>query len=150
MIRARAVDLSFLPVVNAALNSVATVLLVLGRIWIRRGRVATHRRTMLAAFTVSSLFLVLYVAHKAWRGFESTPYNAEGLAQVLYLAMLFSHVTLAMTVPVLAIRLIQLGLSGRIERHRRLAVIAWPIWLYVSVTGVVIFLVLYVFNPAPA
>ena len=74
---------------------------------------------------------------------------AEGLAHVLYLAMLFSHVTLAMAVPVLAIRLIQLGLSGRIERHRRLAVIAWPIWLYVSLTGVAIFLALYVFNPAP-
>ena len=143
-------DLSFLPAVNAALNLVATVLLVLGRIWIRRGRVATHRRAMLAAFTVSSLFLVLYVAHKTWRGFESTPYHGEGLAQVLYLAMLFSHVTLAMAVPVLAIRLIQLGLGGRIDRHRRLAVIAWPIWLYVSVTGVAIFLVLYVFNPAPA
>ena len=143
-------DLSFLPAVNAALNLVATVLLVLGRIWIRRGRVATHRRAMLAAFTVSSLFLVLYVTHKAWRGFESTPYHGEGLAHVLYLAMLFSHVTLAMAVPVLAIRLIQLGLSGRIERHRRLAVIAWPIWLYVSVTGVAIFLVLYVFNPAPS
>ena len=142
-------DLSFLPAVNAALNSVATVLLVLGRIWIRRGRVALHRRTMLAAFTVSSLFLVLYVAHKVWRGFEATPYNGVGLAHVVYLAILFSHVTLAMTVPVLALRLIRLGLAGRIERHRRLAVIAWPIWLYVSLTGVVIFLLLYVFNPTP-
>ena len=142
-------DLSFLPAVNAVLNSVATVLLVLGRIWIRRGRVATHRRAMLAAFTVSSLFLLLYVTHKVWRGFESTPYHGEGIARVLYFAILFSHVTLAMTVPVLAIRLIQLGLSGRIDRHRRLAVIAWPIWLYVSLTGVVIFLLLYVFNPSP-
>ena len=142
-------DLSFLPAVNAALNLVATTLLVLGRIWIRRGRVATHRRTMLAAFTVSSLFLVLYVVHKAWRGFETTPFRVEGIAHVLYLVMLFSHVTLAMAVPVLAIRLIQLGLAGRIDRHRRLALIAWPIWLYVSVTGVVIFLLLYVFNPAP-
>jgi protein SCO1/2/putative membrane protein len=144
------VDLSFLPAVNAALNLVATALLVVGRMWIRRGRVAQHRRAMLAAFTVSSLFLVLYVAHKVWRGFESTPYHGEGLAQVLYLAILFSHLTLAMTVPVLALRLIQLGLGGRIERHRRLAVIAWPIWLYVSLTGVAIFLLLYVFNPAAA
>jgi uncharacterized membrane protein YozB (DUF420 family) len=141
------VDLSFLPAINAALNLVAATLLVLGRVWIRRGRVAQHRRAMLAAFTVSSLFLVLYVAHKAWRGFESTPYNGEGLARLLYLAVLFSHLTLAMAVPVLALRLIQLGLSGRIDRHRRLAVIAWPIWLYVSFTGVVIFLMLYVFNP---
>lgn len=142
-------DLSFLPAVNAALNLTATVLLVLGRLWIRRGRVALHRRTMLTAFAVSSLFLLLYVVHKAWRGFQATPYNAEGAAHTLYLAILFSHLTLAMTVPVLAIRLVQLGLGGRIERHRRLALIAWPIWLYVSLTGVVIFLLLYVFNPPP-
>lgn len=143
-------DLSFLPAVNAALNLVATTLLVLGRIWIRQGRVATHRRTMLAAFAVSSLFLVLYVVHKAARGFESTHYNGEGILRAAYFAILFSHLVLAMTVPVLATRLVWLGLSGRIERHRRLAVIAWPIWLYVSVTGVVIYGMLYVFNPAPA
>jgi uncharacterized membrane protein YozB (DUF420 family) len=143
------VDLSFLPAVNAALNLVATALLLAGRYWIRRGRVAHHRRAMLAAFTVSSIFLVLYVAHKAWRGFENTPYHGEGLARVLYLAILFSHLTLAMAVPVLAIRLLQLGLSGRIDRHRRLALVAWPIWLYVSLTGVAIFLLLYIFDPPP-
>lgn len=142
-------DLSFLPAVNAGLNVVATSLLVVGRYWIRRGRVAHHRRAMIAAFTVSSLFLVLYVAHKASRGFENTPYHGEGLARLLYLAILFTHLTLAMAVPVLAIRLLQLGLSGRIERHRRLAIVAWPIWLYVSLTGVAIFLFLYVFNPPP-
>jgi uncharacterized membrane protein YozB (DUF420 family) len=144
------VDLSFLPAVNATLNVAATALLVAGRFWIRRGRVALHRRAMLGAFTVSSLFLVLYVLHKAWRGFENTPYHGEGALRVLYLAILFSHLTLAMAVPVLALRLVQLGLGGRIERHRRLAVVAWPIWMYVSVTGVVIYLLLYPFNPAPA
>jgi len=143
------VDLSFLPAVNATLNVASTVLLVVGRRWIRLGRVDAHRRAMLSAFAVSSLFLVLYVAHKAWRGFEHTPYHGEGLAQALYLTILFSHLTLAMTVPVLAIVLVRLGLSGRITRHRRLAVVAWPIWLYVSITGVVIYLLLYQFNPAP-
>jgi uncharacterized membrane protein YozB (DUF420 family) len=143
-------DISFLPAVNAGLNLVATTLLVLGRIWIRQGRVAPHRRAMLAAFAVSSVFLVLYVAHKAARGFESTHYNGEGIARALYFAILFSHLLLAMAVPVLAILLVRLGLSGRIERHRRLAVIAWPTWLYVSITGVVIYLMLYVFNPAPS
>jgi uncharacterized membrane protein YozB (DUF420 family) len=142
-------DLSFLPAVNAGLNLVATALLVFGRAWIRQGRVETHRRAMLAALAVSSLFLVLYVLHKAARGFESTHYNGEGLARALYFAILFSHLALAMTVPVLALRLVRLGLSGRIERHRRLAVIAWPIWLYVSITGVVIYVMLYVVNPAP-
>ncbi len=143
-------DLSFLPGVNAALNLVSTVLLVVGRIWIRRGRVVAHRRAMLGAFAVSSLFLILYVAHKAWRGFEHTPFHGEGVLGALYLAILFSHLVLAMTVPVLALRLVQLGLSGRIDRHRRLAVVAWPIWLYVSVTGVLIYLLLYPLNPAPA
>lgn len=141
-------DLSFLPAVNATLNSAATVLLLLGRRWIRRGRVAAHRRAMLGAFAVSSLFLVFYVAHKAWRGFEHTPYHGTGLAHGLYLAILFSHLSLAMTVPFLAITLVRLGLAGRIERHRRLAVVAWPIWLYVSITGIVVYLLLYPFNPS--
>jgi uncharacterized membrane protein YozB (DUF420 family) len=144
-----ALDLSFLPAVNAALNAVSMTLLLAGRRWIRRGRVEAHRRAMLGAFLVSSLFLVLYVAHKVWRDFENTPYHGEGIARVLYLAILFSHLTLAMAVPVLAIRLVQLGLGGRIEKHRRLAVVAWPIWMYVSLTGVVIYLMLYPFNPEP-
>jgi uncharacterized membrane protein YozB (DUF420 family) len=143
------VDFSFLPAVNAGLNLVATALLVLGRVRIRQGRVEAHRRTMLAAFAVSTLFLTLYLVHKASRGFESTPYHGEGVARVFYFAILFSHLTLAMAVPVLAIVLVRLGLSGRIERHRRLAVVAWPIWLYVSITGVVIYALLYPFNPTP-
>jgi uncharacterized membrane protein YozB (DUF420 family) len=144
-----ALDLSFLPAVNAALNALSMLLLVVGRVWIRRGRVDAHRRAMLAAFLVSSLFLVFYVAHKVWRGFENTPYHGEGMARALYLVILVSHLTLAMAVPVLAVRLVQLGLGGRIEQHRRLAVVAWPIWMYVSITGVVIYAMLYRFNPAP-
>jgi uncharacterized membrane protein YozB (DUF420 family) len=144
-----ALDLSFLPAVNAALNALSMLLLVVGRVWIRRGRVDAHRRAMLAAFLVSSLFLVFYVAHKVWRGFENTPYHGEGMARALYLVILVSHLTLAMAVPVLAVRLVQLGLGGRIGQHRRLAVVAWPIWMYVSITGVVIYAMLYRFNPAP-
>ena len=78
-------DLSFLPAVNAGLNLVATTLLVLGRIRIRQGRVEAHRRTMLAAFAVSTLFLALYLVHKASRGFESTHYHGEGVARARYL-----------------------------------------------------------------
>jgi len=143
-------DLSFLPSVNAGLNTVATGLLVLGRRRIKAGMVAAHRRIMLSAFATSSLFLVLYVIHKASRGFHNTTFNVHGAAKVAYLAILFSHLTLAMTVPVLAITLIVLGLRGRIDRHRRLARIAWPIWIYVSVTGVVIYVLLYHLNPPPA
>ena len=140
-------DLSFLPAVNAGLNAVAALLLLLGLLLIRRRKIDAHRRTMLGAFSVSSLFLVCYIAHKASRGFENTTFHAEGAAKLAYLALLFSHVTLAMAVPVLAITLIALGLRGRIARHRRLARIAWPIWMYVSVTGVVIYTLLYHVNP---
>jgi uncharacterized membrane protein YozB (DUF420 family) len=142
-------DLSALPAVNAVLNAAAALLLLRGRILIRRGRIDAHRRTMLSAFAVSSLFLALYVLHKSARGFESLTYHAEGAAKVAYLALLASHVVLAMAVPVLALTLIGLGLRGRIARHRRLARVAWPIWMYVSVTGILIYLLLYHWNPAP-
>jgi len=137
-----------LPTLNALLNALAAVLLLRGRALVRQGRIDAHRRCMLAAFATSTLFLALYVLHKALRGFESTTLHVEGLAKLAYLALLFSHVSLAMTVPVLAIVLIRRGLRGEIARHRRLARIAWPIWIYVSATGVLIYLLLYPFNPA--
>jgi uncharacterized membrane protein YozB (DUF420 family) len=143
-------DFSLLPPLNAGLNATATVLLVVGRRLARRGEVERHRFVMLAAFAVSSLFLVSYVAHKVSRSFENTTFNAEGLAKLLYLGLLASHVLLAMTVPVFAIALIRLGMRDDRERHRRLARVAWPIWIYVSVTGVLIYLLLYPFNPPRA
>jgi uncharacterized membrane protein YozB (DUF420 family) len=141
------VDPATLPTLNAALNAVAASLLIAGFLNIRRGRVAAHRRSMLAAFAVSSLFLVLYVAHKVLLGFESTTFQAEGAARVLYRILLVSHVLLAMAVPVLAIAMIRLGLTRRIETHRKLARLAWPVWMYVSATGVIIYVLLYHLNP---
>jgi uncharacterized membrane protein YozB (DUF420 family) len=140
-------DVSILPPINAALNALATVLLVHGRRLARRGEVARHRRTMLQAFAVSSVFLLLYVTHKVGRNFENTTFNVEGWGKTAYLVLLGSHVLLAMTVPVFAIVLIRLGLRDERARHRRLARIAWPIWIYVSVTGVAIYLLLYPLNP---
>jgi uncharacterized membrane protein YozB (DUF420 family) len=140
-------DFSVLPPINASLNAIATVLLVVGRRLARRGEVARHRLVMIAAFGVSSLFLILYVSHKIWRNFENTTFNVEGWAKTAYLILLGSHVMLAMTVPIIAIALIRLGLRDERERHRRLARIGWPIWMYVSVTGVAIYLLLYPFNP---
>jgi uncharacterized membrane protein YozB (DUF420 family) len=140
-------DFSVLPPINAALNATATVLLVVGRGLARRGEVERHRLVMIAAFGVSSLFLLFYVSHKVSRNFENTTFNAEGWAKIAYLVLLGSHVLLAMTVPIIAILLIRLGLRDDRERHRRLARIGWPIWMYVSVTGVVIYLLLYPFNP---
>lgn len=143
-------DLSFLPAVNASLNGVATVLLLVGRGLARRGRIAAHRRVMGSAFGVSALFLVLYLAHKVWRGFEHTAYHGEGAARIVYLLVLVSHLTLAMAVPFLAIWLIRLGVADRRAEHRRLARWAWPVWLYVSITGIVIYALLYHWNPAVA
>lgn len=143
-------DLSSLPALNAALNGVATILLLRGRALAKRGAHAAHKRTMLAAFGVSSVFLVSYLVHKAARSFENTTFNAVGAAKTAYLALLASHVVLAMFVPVLAIALIRFGLRGELARHRRLARVAWPIWLYVSITGVAIYALLYHLNPALA
>ncbi len=141
-------DLSFLPASNAGLNAVAMTLLITGRRLVRQGRIEAHRRVMLSAFGVSSLFLFFYVSHKVSRDFESTTFHVEGAAKIAYLAMLFSHVVLAATVPVLAIWLIRLGLRDERAKHRRLARIAWPIWMYVSATGVLIYLLLYHLNPS--
>jgi uncharacterized membrane protein YozB (DUF420 family) len=143
-----ALDLSFLPAINATLNGVAGLLLVVGRMLIKRGRERAHRTVMLSAFGVSSLFLVLYLAHKASRGFENTTFNAVGAAKTAYLALLFTHLTLAMAVPVMAILLLRYALRDERASHRRLARIAWPVWMYVSVTGVLIYFLLYQFNPA--
>lgn len=140
-------DIPFLPTLNAVLNGLAIVLLFRGRSLIRRGEIEAHKRTMIAAFGVSSAFLVFYLLHKYLQGFHNTTLGVDGVVQVAYLTLLSSHVVLAMTVPVFALVLITLGLRGRIERHRRWARIGWPVWMYVSVTGVLIYLILYVFNP---
>lgn len=143
-------DPSTLPAINAGLNALATLLLVRGRVLIARRDVDAHRRTMIACFVVSSVFLACYLAHKASVGGVNTPYHGEGGLRLFYYSILFSHIPLAAAVPVLAIRLIVLGLRGELPRHRRLARWAWPIWLYVSITGVAIYLMLYPFNPPPA
>jgi len=137
----------WLAATNALLNALAATLLLVGRRLARAGRVDAHRRVMLSAFGVSTLFLALYVSRKLVFGLESTAFGAAGAAQAAYLALLASHVLLAMAVPVLAILLVRLGLQDRRAAHRRLARWAWPVWMYVSVTGVVIYLLLYHANP---
>ena len=144
-------DLSALPAVNAGLNAVATALLITGLVLIKQRRIHAHRNTMIAALAVSCLFLVSYVAHYVWRasveGGAHTRFNAEGVWLAGYYVMLISHVLLAMTVPFFAVALLWLGLKRRDAAHRRLARVGWPIWLYVSVTGVAIYFALYHLNP---
>jgi len=135
----------WLPTVNAALNSLATVLLAAGWIFIRRGQWRAHRAAMISAFAVSTLFLICYLTYHWLVG--HVPFTGQGVVRPVYFTILITHILLAVTVPVLAIAMFVLALKGRWEAHRRLGRITMPIWLYVSVTGVVIYLMLYRFYP---
>jgi uncharacterized membrane protein YozB (DUF420 family) len=130
-----------LPTVNACLNSLSAILLTVGFVFIRRRNVAAHRACMLGAFVVSALFLVCYLIYHASAG--SRPFTGQGVIRPIYFALLISHIVLATFIVPLALTTIYRGLSGQIDRHRRIARLTLPIWLYVSVTGVVVYLLLY-------
>jgi protein SCO1 len=141
-----------LPAVNASLNALATLLLTGGYLLIRAGRREAHKTAMLLAFVTSCLFLACYLAYhialKQYTGSGSRKFPDVGLVRVIYLTILTSHVVLAAAVPVLALRTIYLGLQERWSAHRKLARFTFPIWLYVSVTGVIIYWLLYHWAPA--
>ncbi|RIK76891.1 MAG: DUF420 domain-containing protein [Planctomycetota bacterium] len=140
-----------LATVNALLNGLATVLLVLGFLLIKARREDAHRNVMLAAFAVSVVFLICYLAYHVWPvGAKATPFSGDGSARAVYYGVLISHILLAAAVPFLALRTIYLGLKNRRTAHQRWAKWTFPIWLYVSVTGVVIYLMLYHLYPPPA
>jgi len=130
-----------LPTVNAVLNCTSAVLLGLGYHCIRRRQIAAHRACMLGAFAVSVLFLVSYLTYHAQVG--SVRFSGTGALRGLYLTILASHSVLAAVVPPLAVLTVVRALRGQVDRHRRLARWTLPIWLYVSVTGVVVYLMLY-------
>lgn len=130
-----------LPTLNASLNAICTVLLIVAYVHIRAGRIAQHRRTMLAAFTTSVLFLTSYVIYHAQVG--SRPFPGTGLIKTVYLAILIPHVILAAAVVPLAIVTLRRGLRRDDGRHRAIARWTLPIWLFVSVTGVIVYLMLY-------
>jgi uncharacterized membrane protein YozB (DUF420 family) len=130
-----------LPAVNATLNGTAAILLAWGYKLIRAGRRQAHRRVMLTAFGVSVAFLVSYLVYHAQVG--SVAFQKTGLIRYVYFTILGTHTVLAATVPFLAIITLRRALKNRIDAHRRLARWTLPIWLYVSVTGVVVYLMLY-------
>lgn len=132
---------NWLPTVNAGLNSLATVLLLTGYGFIRNGRVPAHKASMLSAFVVSMAFLASYVTYHYQVG--SKPFPGTGAVRAVYFGILISHVLLAAAVPFLALVTIYRGLKGQWERHKRIAKVTFPIWLYVSVTGVIIYVMLY-------
>ena len=130
-----------LPALNATLNAIAAILLVIGYVLIRRGRIRQHRMVMLAAFTMSALFLVSYLVYHANAG--SRPFTGQGPLRLLYFVILISHVILAAAILPLALITLSHGLRARFERHVPIARWTLPIWLYVSVTGVIVYVMLY-------
>src|SRR5262245_56627231 len=136
-----AFDFRVLADVDAVLNSIATVLIVAGLIAIKRGAIAVHKRLMLSAAVVSALFLCSYLTYHNTVG--SVPFRGEGAIRGVYYALLISHVVLAVVQVPLILRTIWLGLKDRREQHRNWAKVPAPIWLYVSVTGVIVYVVLY-------
>jgi len=140
------IDISDLPAVNAALNGVSAILLVVGFYFIRRGRRRRHRTFMLAAFGTSTLFLISYLIYHASVG--SVPFQGQGWMRPLYFLILFTHVVLAaIIVPLALVTLVWAG-RGRFSRHRRIARWTLPVWWYVSVTGVLVYLMLYHLFPS--
>ena len=139
------IDYSVLPGVNATLNAIAGVLLASGYVAIRARRIAVHRACMLAAFCTSALFLASYLTYH----FHSpvNPFQGHGAVRVVYFAVLISHIALAAAVVPLVLITLTRALRGRFERHRRIARWTLPVWLYVSVTGVLVYLMLYVWWP---
>jgi uncharacterized membrane protein YozB (DUF420 family) len=145
--------LSYFPHLNAALNATSGVFLVFGFYFIRSGQIPRHRRSMLTASSISAAFLISYLTHHALRtyyfGLGPTRFTGEGLARPIYFTILTSHTFLAALVAPFVIRTLWLGLKLRADKHRNLARLVFPVWLYVSITGVLVYILLYHIYPAP-
>ena len=139
-------SISALPTLNALLNALCTVLLLVAFVHIKAGRIEQHRKTMLAAFATSVLFLISYVIYHAQVG--SKPYPGTGILRTIYFVILVPHVILAAAVVPLALVTLRRGLARQDARHRAIARWTLPIWLFVSVTGVIVYLMLY-WTPTP-
>ncbi|HLW55173.1 MAG TPA: DUF420 domain-containing protein [Candidatus Angelobacter sp.] len=134
-------DLSLFPALNASLNGASAVLITTGRVLIGRKQVKLHRACMIAAVVTSSVFLGCYLYYHAHVG--SVRFPGQGWVRPVYFALLLSHTILAATVVPLVLLSLGAGLRGRFDRHRRIARWTFPVWLYVSVTGVVVYVMLY-------
>jgi uncharacterized membrane protein YozB (DUF420 family) len=135
-------SVSDLPTLNAFLNGLASVFLITGFVFIRRKMIPQHRAMMIAAFVTSGLFLVSYLAYH-FSAHLITRFQGEGVARAVYFAILISHSVLAVAVPPMAFITLFRGLKMKVEKHRALARWTLPIWLYVSVTGVAVYFMLY-------
>jgi uncharacterized membrane protein YozB (DUF420 family) len=134
-------SVSDLPLVNASLNAIATLLLIFGYVCIRQRRIAAHRAAMVAAFAASALFLISYLIYHAHAG--SRPFPGHGNIRVIYFVILITHIVLAATIPPLAGVTLWRAYRGRFDRHMKIARWTLPLWLYVSITGIVVYWMLY-------
>ncbi|WP_420151325.1 DUF420 domain-containing protein [Spirosoma sp.] len=131
---------TYLPHINGIINSLTSILLLLGLYFIKQKNIEAHKRTMLLAFTLGSLFLVSYVLYHLTN--ESTPFGGQGWIRPVYYFLLVSHIVLSVVVVWFVLRAVYYALSGQINRHKQTVKYAFPIWLYVSVTGVVVYLMI--------
>ena len=134
-------SLDFLPLLNACINGTVSALLVIGFILIRQKKIQAHRVVMTSSIVLSVLFLLSYVLYHTTH--ESTAYGGEGLLRSVYFFILISHIILAIVIVPLVLISFSRALVGQFERHRRIARITLPLWLYVSVTGVIVYLMIY-------
>lgn len=137
-----------LPAVNASLNALSGLCLLTGFVLIRKHRVQAHRRFMLAACSASLLFLVFYVTNHYLRHGIVTHFTGQGFIRPVYFAILISHTILAVTIVPLAIITVRFGLKMRVGQHRKIARWTFPLWMYVSVTGVLVYFFLYQWFPS--
>jgi uncharacterized membrane protein YozB (DUF420 family) len=140
-------SISDLPALNAGLNAVSTLLLLAGFLFIKTERKIAHRNCMVGAFTVSCVFLITYVLHKILVKGVHTPFGGEGLWKTFYYGMLISHILLAIVIVPLILVTMTHAINGRFERHRAWARWTFPLWFYVSVTGVLVYFMLYQWFP---
>jgi putative membrane protein len=149
------VTLNDIPALNAALNALATALMTAGFIFIKSGNKTAHRASMLSAGIVSAVFLVGYIGHKVLKGMATgageavhTQFGGEGAIRTVYYVMLISHILLAISIAYLVPRTFALAFKGDFERHKRWARVVFPIWYYVSITGVLVYFFLYQWWPS--
>lgn len=144
--------LQIFPHLNATLNATSGVFLLIGFYFIRSKQISKHRACMLTASSVSALFLACYLTHHALRtyyfGLGPTRFTGEGLIRPIYFTILTSHTILAALVTPFVLLTLWRGLKGEYDKHRKIARFVFPVWLYVSVTGVIVYLLLYQFFPA--
>jgi uncharacterized membrane protein YozB (DUF420 family) len=134
-------DYTILPTVNATLNAISGMFLLTGYVLIKRRHINAHRNAMLGAFASSTLFLISYLVYHAQAG--SRPFTGQGVIRYVYFAILLSHIVLAAAILPMAISTLSRGLRGRYVEHKRIARKTFPAWMYVSVTGVIVYLMLY-------